>query len=201
MPFSRLGVQVALTVAGGVYFAALLFMALWWLGVTSIVPAQPNEKLLPYLAVGALAVSYMFGVVAYEVVILSLRPLSLLAERWFNWSNLRVVRNTAPGAPSDLEVAVWQHGSERLARELDGMVANLWLIRLLLVGLPALAIAAGLWCRDAGHVAEGQVIRAALLFCTAVLIPGHHHQVRRMKAFLESTERILQATRQGSGAA
>ena len=35
------------------------------------------------------------------------------------------------------------------------------------------------------------VLLVALMSGTVALIPGHHNQVRRMKAFLESTERVL----------
>lgn len=191
MLFSRLGVQIALTVAGGVYVSSAVLLALWWLAKPISVPVDKTKDLLPYVAAGFVAISYMVGVIAYEAIIVSLRPLSLIFERRFAWSNLRVARNSVPGSPSELEVEVWHRGSERLTHELDGMVANLWLVRLLLVGLPILALAILLWSRSVSHGAEGKAAAAVLVAASAVLVLGHRNQVRRMKAFLNSAHKVM----------
>ena len=191
MPFSRVGVQLAMTVAGSVYLTGGVLLTLWWLGIVTPIPSLLSTELLPYLAVAFVALSYMCGIIAYEAVIISLRPLSLLTEKLFAWRNLRVSRNDVPGQVSDFEVEVWQHGSERLTHELDAMVANLWLIRLLLVGLPFLGLSILLWTQAAGLAVQGRGLAVMIWACTGVLVAGHRNQVRRTRAFLKSAHAVL----------
>ena len=84
---------------GGGFIWDGIFLSLWWLRIPSV-NVQSYEALLPYAAVVVASLSYVFGLLAYEALIVSLRPCVLALEQIGGLDYGRVGQNMVPGSAS-----------------------------------------------------------------------------------------------------
>lgn len=164
---------IEITIAGSVYLAALVFLCLRLLGIGRI-PVVADD-LLPYLAAGVVAASYILGMLMHRLLQLG-------------WSGVIRLRKTRPWlSDSDYfqahyarDAIVWQFGSERLHRELDFQFALKALFRSLLVSIPFLAVTLSLWLGLTPWRGAVPLVIALAAALTAALVATYRQQSKVM---------------------
>ena len=99
--------------------------------------------MLPYISIGSIALSYIFGILAHRFIQILGQPLQNLIKKVFiskytpmKYDPISKFRNL---------VNVYQYGSERLNREIDFQYGLVVLFRSLILSIPLLGTSLSLW--------------------------------------------------------
>jgi hypothetical protein len=192
MTVSTLWIEI--TIAGSLYLTALVFLCLRVLGVAHV--PVVDEDLLPYLAVGAVAGSYILGMLMHRLLQVATR----YRFEFTHWLSRKsgpseVLRNPAEER-AWANAVIWQFGSERVNKELDFQFALKSLFRSIRVSIPLLGLCFAWWlsitpARDAISL----VIALTVIF-TALLVPTYAEQLINLERVRREA---LEIARQASG--
>jgi hypothetical protein len=145
---------IEMTIAGSVYVASLFFfvMAIWHPNLNLECLANRAHDFLTYVAVGFVALSYIFGFVAHRVIQVAGYGLKLVAKR-------RPKKELKEELTTKLmeEMTIWALCSQRVHREMDFQFTQRALLRSLALSTPLLAVSFGYWRYPAlpGHLLAG----------------------------------------------
>lgn len=139
---ARLWLEI--TIAGFFYLAAIFFIILKIFGIEDLKFIDKVRDYMPYLSVGAVAMSYLFGIVFHRLLSSLVQPLLIFVENRLGLHVFNLIGGHPGWTGIDLN-KIWQHGSERLQREIDFQFNQLALLRLLVIGIPLFGISAGVW--------------------------------------------------------
>ncbi len=130
-----------MTIAGAIYFAALLLFVARVIGVHDLSSLEQLRGYAALVTVALAAGSCLSGILAHRLLTPLLRPIVRL---------LQLVGVDVVGLPSvywteKLHVTVLQEGSTRLNQEIDLQFSMLALFRLLCVAFPLLGVCWAYW--------------------------------------------------------
>jgi hypothetical protein len=138
---------IEITLAGAVYAAAICFFFLGVLRVDRLPRLEQLKELLPYIAVIAVGVSYILGIVMHRLV-------QVVSPMLFHWTVSRfwpsIVLDRPDGRCFADEARIWQSASERVHREIDFQFGLVALFRSLIFSVPMLWMGVMFWFVRAG---------------------------------------------------
>lgn len=163
---------IEIIIAGFPFFVAIFFVALTALGITDLRGLTPDKDSLPYISAIAIAASYVAGTVALRLVQISSgvgRYLRRARRRELtNGALLPLIDDSVPLHSS--MIAVWQHGSERLNREIDFQYSLFALFASLLASLLFLGGSLTIWLARSTYPWPWLPLFGAVLLVLPVLV-------------------------------
>lgn len=158
-----------ITISGFFYLMAIFFFILRILGLKDLTPFDGLKEYLAFLSIGAVAASYILGVLAHRLI-----PILLIIFKYLSTNKTRKAQ-TSNTNNKELHfhnlVNVFQYGSSRLNKEMDFQFSLLALLKSLTVALPIFTMSFLFWLSSAAESNLTLLLLGILLFmCMSMFV-------------------------------